>query len=430
MEPINKIKLNYAYDKIKIDNKGVGVNVGFPNFSTHFTSKIPPIFFTPYNELNTEANTVEYFYNKKQKFIYTIGFFYPTQPFHTEYPLLLPPLVLKSLKEGLAKVVFKCLTEGTPYTHIHYYHTTLFGLNNDLTPDNFYILDGNLLAEQNYKSWVKSTHSRKVATFLPSYHFEDSPWFIPGAKYDANGRIDMWKFYEKTLYQNRLRTIKKHFLCYQRRPRYPRIWFFNLLTNNPIINSKVSISLGKTNYSSEINTSIIQHISNIANKKKQPKDLIENLNNIDLTTHHTIDGANLDENQAENFDEYTIQDHFLHIIVETLVDPKTIFFSEKTFRPIYALQPFILVGSKHQLKKLKEMGYKTFDKYWSEEYDNCEHYMDRMDKIQEVLEEISTWSLEKCQEVYLSMEEILIHNFYQLTKLDRYYSTLRKLNCE
>ena len=75
------------------------------------------------------------------------------------------------------------------------------------------------------------------------------------------------------------------------------------------------------------------------------------------------------------------------------------------------------------------MGYKTFDKYWSEEYDNCEHYMDRIDKIQEVLEYISTWSLEKCQEVYLSMEDILVHNFHQLIKLDRYYNTLREIDC-
>lgn len=428
MKPINKIKLNYAYDKLKLDNKGVGCNVGIPNMNFEGKTKTPIIFFTPYNDLNTEVNTVEYFYKKKQKFIYAINFYSPK--YHSNNPYLLPPLVLKSVNEGLAKIVFKCLTEGEPYSSLDFYNTTLFGIHNNLTPTTFYILDGNLLAQKNYKLWLKSNHIREVITFLPSFHFEDSPWFIEGVKYDSSCRIDMWQFYEETLYINRLRKLHTHFLCYQRRPRFPRIWIYNLLSNNPLLKNKISISLGKYSLEEPKNKGAIEHVTNIAVEHNRPPSEIETLKNLDLSINHTMDGANLDENQATSFDRYVINSHFLHIVVETLTDPNTIFFSEKTFRPIYALQPFILVGSKHQLKKLKEMGYKTFSKYWSEEYDRCEHYMDRMAKIQEVLEEISTWSLEKCQEVYLSMEEILTHNFHQLMKLDRYYSTLKELDCD
>ena len=58
---------------------------------------------------------------------------------------------------------------------------------------------------------------------------------------------------------------------------------------------------------------------------------------------------------------------FLSLVSESDVDNEIIYLSEKTFTYCYGPHPFILVGSKHSLKKLKEIGYKTFDKWWSRE---------------------------------------------------------------
>ena len=47
-----------------------------------------------------------------------------------------------------------------------------------------------------------------------------------------------------------------------------------------------------------------------------------------------------------------------------------IFFTEKTFRCIMNMRPFILFGNQHSLLKLKEWGFRTFDGVlWNEEYD-------------------------------------------------------------
>ena len=54
------------------------------------------------------------------------------------------------------------------------------------------------------------------------------------------------------------------------------------------------------------------------------------------------------------------------------MDKGTIFISEKTWKPIMVGHPFIMVGNKNNLKFLKDLGYKTFDKWIDESYDDIE----------------------------------------------------------
>lgn len=61
------------------------------------------------------------------------------------------------------------------------------------------------------------------------------------------------------------------------------------------------------------------------------------------------------------------------------------FFSEKTWKPILAKHPFILVGREHSLKVLKELGYKTFHPYINESYDDI---VDDELRLQEIMKEV------------------------------------------
>ena len=56
----------------------------------------------------------------------------------------------------------------------------------------------------------------------------------------------------------------------------------------------------------------------------------------------------------------------------TYYDDYPAFISEKTFKPIACLQPFIILGSKGILKYLRTYGYKTFDGFIDESYDECD----------------------------------------------------------
>ena len=81
-------------------------------------------------------------------------------------------------------------------------------------------------------------------------------------------------------------------------------------------------------------------------------------------------------------------------------------------------QPFIIFGNPHTLKKLKELGYKTFDKWWDESYDNEIDTNKRFDKIVNILEHISESDMDKCFQIKNEMKEILIHNYKHMFKTD------------
>ena len=89
----------------------------------------------------------------------------------------------------------------------------------------------------------------------------------------------------------------------------------------------------------------------------------------------------------------------------------TLFISEKTYKPIVCLQPFIVVGSKGFLKKLKELGYKTFHPYIDESYDDCDDDL-RFKKIISSIEKIN--SISDKVSWYKSLEPILLHNYSNL----------------
>lgn len=102
---------------------------------------------------------------------------------------------------------------------------------------------------------------------------------------------------------------------------------------------------------------------------------------------------------------------FINVVVETYFDNNIIFLTEKTDKPILAKQPFIMVGGYKTLDMLKRIGFKTFDKWWSEDYDLIENPTDRMNRIIEIMNEIKSWSLEKCKKVYDEMLPIIEHNY-------------------
>jgi hypothetical protein len=112
---------------------------------------------------------------------------------------------------------------------------------------------------------------------------------------------------------------------------------------------------------------------------------------------------------------------FLNIVTETLTEKGVVFITEKTYKPIYSCQPFIIVGNAFSLTKMKELGYKTFDKWWDESYDSEVELESRINKITKVLEEIAEWDLDKCTLVRKEMKEILIHNYKQMLNNDEQY---------
>lgn len=87
-----------------------------------------------------------------------------------------------------------------------------------------------------------------------------------------------------------------------------------------------------------------------------------------------------------------------------------VFFSEKTFKPIICLQPFIQINLPHSLKYLKKLGYKTFHPFINEDYDEELDSFKRIDMIFNEVTRLCNKSHEDHCKLLKTLLPILIHN--------------------
>lgn len=100
-----------------------------------------------------------------------------------------------------------------------------------------------------------------------------------------------------------------------------------------------------------------------------------------------------------------------HIVTETVFYDKKLHLTEKIFKPIVVQRPFILVGAPGNLKYLKSYGFKTFDRWIDEGYDEIEDNDLRLQKIATEIEKLCELSLGELEQMHSSMEEILEYNY-------------------
>jgi hypothetical protein len=97
------------------------------------------------------------------------------------------------------------------------------------------------------------------------------------------------------------------------------------------------------------------------------------------------------------------------LISETNDTNNEIFITEKLWKPIIAKHIFVVYGNYQYLKKIKELGFKTFENIIDESYDNEIEPINRINKIVKVcqkLDDIMYW-----KELYQQTEEIREHNY-------------------
>ena len=115
---------------------------------------------------------------------------------------------------------------------------------------------------------------------------------------------------------------------------------------------------------------------------------------------------------------------YFNIITETsynwdsssIID-NNIFLTEKTYRPIFGMQPFIVVTNPGFLKFLKSMGFKTFPEFFDESYDEIENPIERMNTIVNEIKKICSLSLEELHDRYYNIFDKLEHNRNRLIEM-------------
>jgi hypothetical protein len=81
------------------------------------------------------------------------------------------------------------------------------------------------------------------------------------------------------------------------------------------------------------------------------------------------------------------------------------------------MQPFVMVAAPGSLQHVKDMGFKTFDKFWDESYDQEQDHKIRFQKILKILEEINSWSNEIKADFTYVVKDILEYNVRHLNTM-------------
>lgn len=185
------------------------------------------------------------------------------------------------------------------------------------------------------------------------------------------------------------RDNKFLYLSYNRNVRPHRVHF---LSN---ILSKGLLDIGK------VSLNQFQYVQNL------PDD--HPINQLQKKAPIEIDRG-LEYNWANDIAIRDHEDTFISIVTESLTDKDTLFLSEKIWKPISCGHPFMVLGNRGTLKKLKEFGFKTFDKWFDESYDNEEEMSIRSEMIINEIEKFKDKTVDELKQIRNEMLEICEHN--------------------
>ena len=299
--------------------------------------------------------------------------------------LYLPEDLLLYLQKKKATVEFFIPTEGDIYRDEDFKWFEDFSVRFGLDKETCILHTANLwdgYESQNY-------------TIVKDNYFEHFPWFLT-KNFKEPSQLSQEEFL-----QNR------HMICLNRVPRYYRFPFVAYLGKNYL--DKSYISLGN-NHNLGLKD-ILQFYGPFSDIYSLLRDYYVR-DRAGVFTHVLDDeDSTMQTNHA--FDISCFQRKAaVALVVETLYDTKhCIFFSEKTFKPIFCKQPFILASMEGSLQKLRDLGYRTFGDYWDESYDLEPDPTERMRKIFHTIDQVMSKSMSELYEMYLDMQPILEHNY-------------------
>lgn len=141
--------------------------------------------------------------------------------------------------------------------------------------------------------------------------------------------------------------------------------------------------------------------------KKFKNFLSKKCNSLYQTPLKKIDNEfNLDLHLYEN-----IQNSFLHLVNETRFFSPMQNISEKSIRPIISKRPFVLAAPPGSLKLLKNLGFKTFNQWWDESYDDEKDHHKRLIMIYKLIDNFLKKDKLELKKILKEQMSILDHNY-------------------
>ena len=277
---------------------------------------------------------------------------------------------LEDIKNGKSKILMFFMYEGYSGMGDNKDFEVIeeWRLKSNLPRNSIYYVCGNLLSENIVRERGLGFRAKGISYFEP------------------------WNKYNGDIVEFKPTNEKYLFLSYNRQYREQRIRFIiDLLEKNLIHKGLISIN-------------------KITNIPYEVTDTVKMF--FHYETPMVIDTMpDLKYNLAINITKEDYERTFISVVTETLVDEGTLFFSEKIWKPIMVGHPFMVYGNQYSLKYLKSIGFKTFDKWIDESYDNEPNRDIRSKLIVNELVKLNNKTIEDLTRMREEMLEICAHNF-------------------
>lgn len=305
-----------------------------------------------------------------------------------DFVFYIPPNVLSDVKSSICKIVFDYSGETYDCTHSNKFDLADHFVINTMKKYN---LEKNhvILLTGNYKAYKEKSY-HVCTVFKPIT-------FIPTAAKELSQQ------HRSNILTKKLRTYKIMALMRYTRPH--RIKFaYDIFHNNLREDNLITCQLpnDKINFIGRMN--FIPELQDNKFFNTLPW-VFDDPTNVFFAFLNTKEEESLYLNSYFNF------------VIETFVVPSSatnqqyeMDISEKIFKPISRLQPFVVYGQAGTLEFLRSMGYKTFNRWLDESYDSIQDKDQRYEKIFNLFKKINAMPKAELNDMLCEMLPTLEHN--------------------
>ena len=279
----------------------------------------------------------------------------------------------------------------------------------DISPKRIIYVTGNMIADTVYEEWCNENRIEDRMKVIPYPHFELDMGMTTWGRNKENSENKLPSFSQNVNYKIQNPNQLKTYACLNKRIRPHRVWFYYYLYNSGLLNQGL-VSMNEFD----------KHWYNWEGKHFEQNELDECSSALPLLVYETPNNVLDDNIYINRFPEQVVKDTFFTVVSEAHCgdSDKTMFLSEKTFKVIVCIHPFLIMVNKDSMSMMRKIGYKTFNNFIDEGFDTLPTH-ERLKYILESIRKVD--KIEDKIEWYKSLEETIEFNYNVLIdKLFRY----------
>ena len=323
---------------------------------------------------------------------------------------VIPTKILDEVRKGNCKLIFDNTLEGKSIEGDEFLNPFYESIDKlKLPTKNIYFITNNLIAEKTHQEYHRAD---KINVISIMWNVFDVQRLKQEGHLPIKVSSDMEYKYKSV---NIFKT--KHFLKINRTNRNERDLFMMFLNFEKLLD-KCLISFPELHKWPEYQDMFYKYTQqeNINDlKSKLPFDIDET----DKTNHGPAGVGKGKFNADLPFDPIHYRNSFISIVMGAFpFDKSGYHLHSSTFNPMYCGHPIIQFAPHKTLEVMKQYGFKTFDKWWDESYDDEKDDWKRLQMIMDLVLKLSDYDEKDLLHMYGDMKETLQHNINVIENYD------------